>query len=92
MFSALKLDEPQLLSVTPLNLEKILKNQHPQTYRSKDLMESTGDKFNDLYALSKRIEFIKPKRDKSTQDIEFEKGRSECTFKPTLCKGYMNQF
>lgn len=68
--------------VSPLNLERVMKNQDPMKFKSKDLMEQTGDKFNDLYVLSKKIDFLKPKRDKSTEDLEFEKGRSECTFKP----------
>jgi hypothetical protein len=80
------------MKVTPLDLEKILKNRDPQTFKSKDLMESTGNKFNDLFVLSKKIEFIKPKRDKSTQDIEFEKGKEECTFRPALGKGNKNLF
>ena len=45
-------------------------------------MEQTGDIFNDLYVLSKKIEFIKPKQDKTTIDYEFEKNKEECTFKP----------
>ena len=65
----------------------ILKHQDPLKYKSKDLIKSTGDKHSDLHALSKRLEFIKPKRDKSTHDIEFEKSKEECTFKPTLGKG-----
>jgi hypothetical protein len=41
-------------------------------YKSKDLMEQTGDKHNDLYALSKRIEFVKPRQDKTTEEIEYD--------------------
>lgn len=52
-----------------------MKNQDPMKFKSKDLMEQTGDKFNDLYVLSKKIDFLKPKKDKSTADLEFEKGR-----------------
>ena len=55
-------------------------------------MESTGDKFNDLFILSKKIDFVKPKRDKSTQDIEFEKSKEECTFRPVLDKSNKNLF
>lgn len=53
-------------------------------FRSKDLMEQTGNKFNDLYLLSKKIDFIKPKRDKSTDEIEYQKNKEECTFVPSL--------
>lgn len=72
--------------VSPLNLERVMKNQDPMKYKSKDLMEETGDKFNDLYVLSKKIDFLKPKRDKSTEDLEFEKAKDECTFKPKIGK------
>ena len=61
-----------------------MKNQDPMKFKSKDLMEETGDKFNDLYVLSKKIDFIKPKRDKSSQELEFEKAKDECTFKPKV--------
>ena len=59
-----------------------MNNQDPRKFKSKDLMEQTGDIFNDLYVLSKKIEFIKPKQDKTTIDYEFEKSKEECTFKP----------
>lgn len=55
-------------------------------YKSKDLMEETGDKFNDLYVLSKKIDFLKPKRDKSAEDVEFERAKDECTFQPKISK------
>lgn len=49
-------------------------------------MEQTGDKFNDLYVLSKKIDFLKPKKDKTAVEIDFEKQRGECTFTPNLLK------
>lgn len=49
-------------------------------------MEQTGDKFNDLYVLSKKIEFLKPKKDKTAVEIDFEKNRNDCTFTPNLLK------
>lgn len=61
-----------------------MKNQDPMKFKSKDLMEETGDKFNDLYVLSKKIDFLKPKRDKSSQELEYEKAKDECTFKPKV--------
>ena len=63
-----------------------MKNQDPMKFKSKDLMEQTGDKFNDLYVVSKKIDFIRPKVDKSSAEYEFEKSRTECTFKPNLEK------
>lgn len=42
-------------------------------YKSKDLKDQTGDVFSDLYGLSKRIEFVRPKADKRMEDIEYEK-------------------
>ena len=63
-----------------------MKNQDPMKFKSKDLMEQTGDKFNDLYVLSKKIDFLRPKRDKSTDDLEFERARQECTFQPQISK------
>ena len=45
-------------------------------------MERTGNKFNDLYALRHKIDFIKPRRDKSAVEIEFEQQKAECSFKP----------
>ena len=73
-------------SVQPLDLRRILKNQDPMTFKSKDLMEQTGDVFNDLYVVSKKIEFIRPRVDKTANEIEFEKGRGECTFRPDIAK------
>lgn len=67
-------------SVPHLELQRVTKNQDPMKFKSKDLMEKTGDKHNDLYALSKRIEFVKPKVDKTTEEIEFQKSKQECTF------------
>ena len=72
--------------VSPLNLERVMKNQDPMKFKSKDLMEQTGDKFNDLFVLSKKIDFLKPRRDRSTEDLEFERGREECTFQPKISR------
>ena len=69
-----------------LDLRRILKNQEPMTFKSKDLMEQTGDVFNDLYVLSKKIDFIRPRVDKTGNDIEYEQERNQCTFKPDLAK------
>ena len=43
--------------------------------------ESSGDRFNELYTLAKRLQ-SRPKTDKTTEEIEFEKAREECTFIP----------
>jgi len=51
-------------------------------FKSKDLMESTGNKFHDLYLLSQKIDFLKPRRDKSTAEIEYELQKQECSFQP----------
>jgi hypothetical protein len=45
-------------------------------------MDNTGNIFTDLYGLSKRIDFVRPKADKTKVEIEFEQQRGECTFKP----------
>ena len=42
------------------------------SYKSKDFMEKSGDKNNDLFQVSKRIEFIRPKQGKTSNDVEFE--------------------
>lgn len=39
-----------------------------------------SNKFEELYALARKIDEIKPKRDRSTEDIEFERQKGECTF------------
>lgn len=44
-------------------------------------MSNTGDKFNDLYNLAKRLH-AKPKKDKTAEEVEFEKFKEECTFAP----------
>ena len=62
-------------SVPHLELANILKNQDPMKFKSKDLMDTTGDKHNDLFALSRKIEFVKPKHDKTTFEIEYDKGK-----------------
>lgn len=70
------------LKVDPLDLTKIMQQQDPRKFKSKDLMESTGNKFHDLYLLSQKIDFLKPRRDKSTNEIEYELYREECSFQP----------
>ena len=50
--------------------------------RSRELMPNTGNKFNDLYELSKNLQQHKKNIDKSTVEYEFEKSKDECTFKP----------
>lgn len=45
-------------------------------------MEKTGNKFHDLYLLSQKIDFVKPRRDKSTNEVEFELCKEECSFQP----------
>eukprot|EP00347_Sterkiella_histriomuscorum_P024180 403332030 len=46
---------------------------------------SSGDRFNDLYNLAKRMQ-QKPKTDKTTEEIEFEKAKDECSFAPNRNK------
>jgi len=50
--------------------------------RSRELMPNTGNKFNDLFELSKKMQPYREKQDKSLVDYEYEKSRDECTFKP----------
>lgn len=47
-------------------------------------MPNTGNRFNDLFELSKILQPFKEKQDKSTADYEYEKMREECTFHPNL--------
>jgi|LauGreDrversion4_2_1035121.scaffolds.fasta_scaffold162408_2 hypothetical protein len=47
-------------------------------------MPNSGNKFNDLYELSKIMKNQKKKEDKSTEQYEFEKHKSHLTFKPTI--------
>lgn len=49
-------------------------------------MPNTGNKFNDLYELSKNIRQIKINNDKTTEEYEFEKNKTELTFKPQINK------
>ena len=57
---------------------------HGSKTRSKDLMPSSGDKFTDLYLLSKKLKSL-PKQEKTSEELEFEKNKEECTFAPN-CK------
>jgi hypothetical protein len=41
------------------------------------------DRFNDLYNLARRIQ-QRPKQDKTTEQIEFEKAQKELTFQPNV--------
>lgn len=50
-------------------------------FRSKDVMPRSGNKFNDLYALSK---ILQKKGYKTTEEYEFERNRAHLTFKPTI--------
>jgi hypothetical protein len=43
-------------------------------------MPNTGNKFNDLYELSKKLQPLKEKADKTTNDYEFEKMKDDCSF------------
>ena len=56
-----------------LNLAKVAATQDPMKFKSKDLKDRTGDVFNDLYGLSKRIDNVRPREAKKTYDIEYEK-------------------
>lgn len=48
-------------------------------------MPSTGNKFNDLYELSKIMKDQKKDvKEKTTEEHEFEKSHRECTFKPSI--------
>ena len=49
-------------------------------------MNSTGDKFTDLYELSKTLQQFKWRKDKSRDDYEFEKDKEECTFVPNVTR------
>ena len=52
--------------------------------RSKDLMPQTGNKFNDLFELSKNMKQIKNQTDRTTIEVEYEKNKGQCTFKPQI--------
>lgn len=49
-------------------------------------MPNTGNKFNDLYELSKKMQPLKEHQDKSAQDYEYEKMKDECSFRPQILK------
>jgi hypothetical protein len=60
-------------------------NSTPQVkLRSKDLMPQTGNKFNDLFELSKNMKQIKNLTDRTTIEVEYEKNKGQCTFKPHI--------
>lgn len=50
------------------------------------MMSNTGNKFNDLYELSKKIQPIKDQLDKTKADHEYERVKDDCTFKPNILK------
>lgn len=45
----------------------------------------TGDRCSDLYNLAKRLQ-MKPKIDKTTEEIEYERAKEECVFAPNKNK------
>jgi len=47
-------------------------------------MRNTGNKFNDLYFLAFTLHNKKPLKDKTTEEVEFEKSMKECTFHPSI--------
>lgn len=53
--------------------------------RQRDMLPQTGDRFNDLYTLAKKLQ-QKPKQDKTTEEIEFEKASGQCTFAPNIAR------
>jgi len=67
-----------------LNLKKVLRNQDPAKFKSKDLMDHSGDKCADLHKLASKIDYVKPRVDRSPHDVDYDKNKSECYFKPKL--------
>ena len=51
--------------------------------RQRGLMPQTGDRFNDLYTLAKKLQ-QRPKEDKTSEEIEYEKNAGQCTFAPNI--------
>ena len=49
-------------------------------------MDSTGNKFSDLHAVAAKIHQVKPKKDKTTNELDYEKEGSECFFQPQISK------
>lgn len=47
-------------------------------------MPNSGNKFNDLFELSKKLQPNKDKTDKSNADYEYERMRDELTFQPQI--------
>jgi hypothetical protein len=47
-------------------------------------MPQTGNKFNDLFELSKNMKQIKNQTDRTTIEVEYEKNKGQCTFKPQI--------
>jgi hypothetical protein len=69
-----------------LNLKKVLRNQDPAKFKSKDLMDHSGNKFADLHQLASKIDYVKPRVDRSPIDIDYDNNKSECYFRPKLRK------
>lgn len=57
-------------------------SQSAAKIRSRELMPNSGNKFNDLFELSKKLQPKKEKMDKSNADYEFERMKDELTFHP----------
>ena len=74
----------KVVSVPYLNLKKVLQNQDPAKFKSKDLMDHSGNKFADLYKLASKIDYVKPRVDRSPNDVEYDNNKSECYFQPKL--------
>ena len=47
-------------------------------------MDHSGDKFADLHKLASKIDYVKPRVDRSPHDVDYDKNKSECYFKPKL--------
>ena len=52
-------------------------------------MPNTGNRCNDLYLLSKNMQRQRKNiKEKTANDIEYEKSKDECTFKPNLTQQF----
>lgn len=83
--------QPAATTSSPMNINNeqassIVTESTPQAkLRSKDLMPQTGNKCNDLFELSKQIRQIKGNNtDRTTIDLDYEKNKAQCTFKPKI--------
>jgi hypothetical protein len=82
----LKNSKSQINLIKPLDLTKIIRNQNPYKFQSRDLMDSTGNKFSDLHAVAAKIDQVKPRKDKTSNELDYEKEGSECFFQPQISK------